>query len=216
MGRKKRKRFAELSAFPNVFQNPEDMKGKWKKVYFKNNYPITLELACGKGEYTICLAKRFPQRNFVGVDIKGDRLWIGARTALEQKLKNVAFLRIHIEHLADFFDENEVEEIWITFPDPFPRKSKANKRLTSPRFLNVYRQILSPGGLIHLKTDETTLYNYTLETLKAEGGTLHKKIEALNHNVVNDELLKIRTTYERKHLEKGRTIRYVCFSLNND
>ncbi|MFQ6113362.1 MAG: tRNA (guanosine(46)-N7)-methyltransferase TrmB, partial [bacterium] len=181
----------------------------------KNEHPITLELACGKGEYTVCLVQKFPQRNFIGVDIKGARLWKGAKAALEQNLKNVAFLRIRIEEVTDFFTKNEVDEIWITFPDPYPKKSKANKRLSSPRFLNLYREILRTDGLIHLKTDDADLFNYTLETINAERCIIHEKIEDLNNHSTNDELLGIKTTYEQKYLEAGRTIRYLSFSLNN-
>src|SRR5574341_2560269 len=166
---KKLQRFAELSTFSNTFQNPAGMKGNWNKLYFKNDHPIILELACGKGEYTLELAKRFSGRNFIGVDLKGARLWRGAKTALEQNLTNVAFLRIPIEKITEYFAQNDVEEIWITFPDPFPRKGKAKKRLTSPRFLNLYRQILRPWGLVHLKTDDLNLFEYTREILKGEG-----------------------------------------------
>jgi tRNA (guanine-N7-)-methyltransferase len=215
VGRKKLIRFAELTTFPNVFQNQVDLKGHWNKTYFKNDYPITLELACGRGEYTIFLARRFPQRNFIGVDIKGDRLWDGAKKAIALNLTNVAFLRIDIERLVDFFDQSEVNEIWITFPDPYPKMSKANKRLTSPRFLNVYRKILKDGGWIHLKTDDANLFNYTLETLPAEGCVIHHIIEDLNNNSIDNELLTIKTTYERKYLEAGQAIKYLSFSLNN-
>lgn len=214
MSRKKLHRFAELNTFPNIFQNFVDIKGKWNADFFKNNNPITLELACGKGEYSIALAQRFPQRNFIGVDIKGARLWKGAKIALEQSLRNVAFLRIQIENITDFFDKNEVDEIWIIFPDTFPKKSKANKRLTAPRFLNKYKQIIRAGGLIHLKTDEQNLFEYTLETLKAENGKIHEAKEDLYRSPIDEDLLIIKTTYERKHLEAGKTIKYVRFKVN--
>ena len=210
---KKLQRFADLSTFPNTFQNPAGMKGRWNQLYFKNNNPITLELACGKGEYTLELARRFPDRNFIGVDLKGARIWRGAKTALEEKLTNVAFLRIPIEKLAEHFATGEVEEIWIPFPDPFPRKGKAKKRLTSPRFLNIYREILKPGGLVHLKTDDKDLFLYTLETLNQEGLTVLKVIENLYNGKIYDDLLTIKTTYERKHLEGGKTIRYLKFNI---
>jgi len=210
---KKLQRFAELATFPNVFQNPAGMKGHWNKLYFKNDHLITLELACGKGEYTLELAKRFPYQNFIGIDIKGARLWRGAKTALEQNLNNVAFLRIPIEKITEYFAQNEIEEIWITFPDPFPRKGKAKKRLTSPRFLNLYRQILRPGGLVHLKTDDMNLFDYTLETLNQERLAVVEVVDSLYNGRIYDEILTIMTTYERKHLQAGRTIRYLRFRI---
>src|SRR5690606_8800024 len=151
MGQKKLVRFAEIKTFPNVLQFPEKMKGNWSK-HFKNDNPVTLELACGKGEYAIGLATMFPQKNFIGIDIKGNRLWVGAKKALQFALNNVAFLRIQIDKISDYFDKNEVDEIWITFPDPQLRYSKMKKRLTHPQFLRSYQQILKPGGKINLKT----------------------------------------------------------------
>lgn len=210
---KKLQRFAELSTFSNTFQNPAGMKGNWNKLYFKNDHPIILELACGKGEYTLELARRFSGRNFIGVDLKGARLWRGAKTALEQNLTNVAFLRIPIEKITEYFAQNEVEEIWITFPDPFPRKGKAKKRLTSPRFLNLYRQILRPGGLVHLKTDDLNLFEYTREILKGEGYSPRMVIENLYNGQSPGELLSIKTTYELKHLRAGKTIKYLLFTM---
>ena len=210
---KKLQRFAELSAFPNTFQNPAGMKGNWNKLYFKNDHPMTLELACGKGEYALELARRFPDRNFIGIDIKGARLWRGAKTALEENLANVAFLRIPIEKITEHFASNEIEEIWITFPDPFPRKGKARKRLTSPRFLNLYRQILQPDGLVHLKTDDRNLFEYTKEILRREGCDLQMAIENLYNGQNPDDLLTIKTTYELKHLQAGKTIKYLSFNM---
>lgn len=210
---KKLQRFAELATFPNAFQNPIGMKGKWGASYFRNPNPITLELACGKGEYTIALAQRFPERNFIGIDIKGARLWRGAKTALELNLTNAAFLRMPIERTAEFFAEDEVAEIWIPFPDPYPRQSKTKKRLTSPRFLNLYRSILREGGMIHLKTDDGNLFDYTLQMLKAEQCPVLAKIEDLYRAPVENGLLTIKTTYELRHLAVGRTIKYLCFSL---
>jgi len=210
---KKLQRFAELATFPNVFQNPAGMKENWNRLYFKNDHPITLELACGKGEYTLELARRFPGRNFIGIDIKGARIWRGARTALEQNLTNVAFLRIPIEKITEYFAQNEIEEIWITFPDPFPRKGKAKKRLTSPRFLNLYRQILRPGGLVHLKTDDLNLFDYTREILNVERCSPKMVIENLYNGKSLGELLSIKTTYELKHLQAGKAIKYLSFSM---
>ena len=175
MGRRaKLEKFAEVLSFANVYENytPKDpklvgkdgaitdLKGKWAKNHFGNNAPIVLELACGKGDYAIGMAKMYPGKNFIGVDIKGNRIWRGAKTALEQDLKNVAFLRTRIEQIEYFFDAHEVSEIWITFPDPFERKSKANRRLTSPNFLKKFKQILDPKGLVHLKTDADRTYKY--------------------------------------------------------
>ena len=175
MSKGKLERFAELKTFNNVFEYPdypEDkpffLKGKWSSGYFKNDNPITLELACGKGEYTIALAKKYPDRNFIGIDIKGARIWKGAKMALGEGLANVAFLRIFIDWLHNYFDKEEIDQIWITFPDPYPKKSKKNKRLTSSKFLNLYRNILKKGGQIHLKTDSDLLYQFSLEMIKAE------------------------------------------------
>ncbi|OGC76706.1 MAG: tRNA (guanosine(46)-N7)-methyltransferase TrmB [candidate division Zixibacteria bacterium RBG_16_50_21] len=210
---KKLQRFAELSTFPNAFQHWVDLKGKWNSDYFKNPNPITLELACGKAEYTIALAQEYPNRNFIGVDLKGARLWRGAKTALEQNLNNTAFLRTPIERIDEFFSIGEVAEMWIPFPDPFPRKGKAKKRLTSPRFLNLYRAILRRGGLIHLKTDDEGLFNYTLETLKSENCCTRQIIPDLYGLPEPDVLLITQTAYERKHLQSGKKIKYLCFSL---
>ncbi len=210
---KKLQRFAELAAFPNTFQNPTDIKGKWNSRYFKNHNPITLELACGKGEYTLALAQKFPDRNFIGVDLKGARLWKGAKTAIEEGLANVAFLRAPIERIAEYFDRDEISEIWIPFPDPYPRPGKAKKRLTSPRFLSLYRNILRPGSLIHLKTDDENLFDYTLQILKVEQCPVLAKIEDLYRAPVEKGLLTVKTTYELRHLAAGRTIKYLCFSL---
>src|SRR5688500_13990868 len=151
MGQKKLARFEELGSFKNVLQFPKDMAGKWKD-FFGNNNPITLELACGKGEYTLGLAQLYPERNFIGIDLKGNRIWVGARKALNEELTNVAFLRTQIDHINSYFSAGEVSGIWITFPDPQLRVSKAKKRLTHPKFLRLYQQFLAPGGLIHLKT----------------------------------------------------------------
>ncbi|MDE3143818.1 MAG: tRNA (guanosine(46)-N7)-methyltransferase TrmB, partial [Bacteroidota bacterium] len=156
MGHKKLIRFEAIKSFANVLEHPQWMKGKWDE-YFKNNHPITLELACGKGEYAVGLGKLFPERNFIGVDIKGNRIWRGAKIALDAGLHNVAFVRTIIDQIPDYFGKDEVSEIWITFPDPQLRLAKAKKRLTHPKFLRLYQQILIPGGLINLKTDSPDL-----------------------------------------------------------
>jgi tRNA (guanine-N7-)-methyltransferase len=213
MSKKKLSRFAELTTFPNVFQSLVDIRGKWCSDYFHNDNPIVLELACGRGEYTVALAKRFSEKNFIGIDIKGARLWRGAKEALESKQANVAFLRIPIETMTNWFAPAEIAEIWITFPDPFLREGKARKRLTSPRFLSLYRQVLKPGGVIHLKTDEPNLFAYTQEIVALEKGLIHEAIDDLYHGDKISDVLTIQTYYERMHLEVGRTIRYLRFSF---
>jgi tRNA (guanine-N7-)-methyltransferase len=160
MGQKKLIRFEAIKGYENVFEYPVNAKGTWK-AFFKNDNPITLELACGKGEYAVGLGKMHPNRNYIGIDIKGNRIWRGATNALEQGLKNVAFIRSLIDKVPDYFNPQEIDEIWITFPDPQLRGSKAKKRLTHPKFLRLYQQILKPGGIIHLKTDSPDLYQYT-------------------------------------------------------
>lgn len=213
MVKKKLMRFAEMANFPNVIQMTTHLRGLWHRDYFHNDNPITLELACGKGDYSVGLARLFPDRNFIGVDIKGARLWTGAKTALNEKLTNTAFVRLPIEQIAECFGPGEVEEIWITFPDPFIREGKAKKRLTSPRFVNLYRQILKPGGIIHLKTDEPNLFAFTQEVVAAEGLQLLRKIDNLYANPIDDPVLAIQTTYEKRHLSEGRIIRYLAFSM---
>jgi len=226
--RNKLQKFAELLTFPNVYENfdpkhpeligkgglPVSMKGQWAATHFKNDHPITLELACGRGEYTLGLARQYPDRNFIGVDIKGARIWKGAKTALEEKLTNAAFLRTRIEQIALFFAPEEISEIWITFPDPFLKKGKANRRLTAPPFLATYRKILRKDGVIHLKTDSPQLYAFTLEVLAAE-----ENIHLLYHD---DDIyatplpmteLELKTYYEAMHLEDGRKIKYIRFKF---
>lgn len=188
------------------------MRGRWLANYFQNDNPITLELACGKGEYTLELARRFANRNFVGVDIKGTRLWRGAKQALEQNLINAAFLRIKIDDIADYFGEGEVDEIWLTFPDPYPKSTRGNNRLTSPKYLESYRRVLKRGGLIHLKTDSSILYSYTLDVLQS-AGLVHTAVEDLYSQDDGDEILAIQTTYERRFLANGVAIKFVKFSL---
>jgi tRNA (guanine-N7-)-methyltransferase len=174
MGKDKLRRFAEIATFANVKQLEEGkvLKGHWANSQFCNNNPVILELACGKGEYTVNLAKLFPDKNFIGIDYKGNRIWRGAKTAIEEEITNVAFLRIQIENLLDYFSDNEVSEIWITFPDPQPQVSREKKRLTSPRFLEKYKSILVPDGIIHLKTDNDQLHDYTLEKISEFSLTL--------------------------------------------
>ena len=189
------------------------LKGKWGVDFFKNDNPIVVELACGKGEYTVNLAQMFPEKNFIGVDYKGNRIWRGAKTAIEEGVKNVAFLRIQIENLIEYFTDNEVDEIWITFPDPQPQLSREKKRLTSDRFLNMYRQILRPGGYINLKTDNDGFYNFTVEQVAKLELTTHVKTEDLYHSEFADEVLSIKTYYEKKYLLHNKNINYIKFSF---
>jgi tRNA (guanine-N7-)-methyltransferase len=216
MAKNKLKKYAEIRTFANTFSDPAPFKGKWHELYFKNNNGITVELACGKGEYTVSLARKYPNRNFIGVDIKGVRLWRGAKTALEENLNNVAFLRIPIETIENVFAKNEVEEIWIPFPDPFSKRSKENRRLTSGKFIEVYRKILTNTGLIHFKTDDPDFFQFTLEVLKQEKCTIHKVIANLHDNNVKDDEIMLKTTYEEKHLSAGKKIHYLCFSLTGE
>ena len=213
MPRKKLKRFAQLGSFPNLHLPGEAHDPHWFRHHFPREAPLTLELACGWGEYAIALARRSPQRNFVGVDAKGERLWKAAKTALELGLTNVVFLKTDIEYLAERFPPRSVEEIWLTFPDPHPKRKKAKHRLTSPRFLPIYKALLQPGGKVHLKTDDEGLFRYTQETVPREGGRVlvaHADLYALAEI---DELLRVQTKYERRHLAEGRTIKYLCFVL---
>jgi tRNA (guanine-N7-)-methyltransferase len=227
--RNKLQKFAELLTFPNVYENfdpqkpqltgingePVDRKGQWAKAHFGNEQPITLELACGRGEYTLDLAAAYPDRNFIGVDVKGARIWKGASIALERKLDNAAFLRTRIEEIAYFFAPGEIAEIWITFPDPFLRKSKANRRLTAARFLKEYKKILAPDGVLHLKTDEPNLYEFTLESLaEFPGATILYQDDDIYSKPLALPELETKTYYERMHLAEGKTIKYVRWRLD--
>ena len=230
----KLQRFAELETLTNVYQarageqyphiwddfyltgigeERVELKGQWGSKHFKNDNPIVLELACGKGEYTRHLAAAYPGKNFIGVDIKGNRIWRGAVEALRNEQENVAFLRTQIEHLTNYFAKGEVSEIWITFPDPFLRLSKAQKRLTSSRFLAIYRQVMNEGSIVHLKTDDPTLYEFTLETLAEEKITpLYTDFDIYSKPLPYPEL-EWKTYYEGLHLADGRKIKYTRFSL---
>ncbi|MEP7373776.1 MAG: tRNA (guanosine(46)-N7)-methyltransferase TrmB [Chitinophagaceae bacterium] len=212
MGQKKLIRFEELKTFPNVLQYPDGMSGNWK-MFFKNNNPIILELACGKGEYAVGLARLYPERNFIGIDLKGNRIWVGAKKALEQNLTNAAFLRTQIDQVSDYFYPGETEAIWITFPDPQPRRSKAKKRLTHPKFLRLYQQFLIPGGLIHLKTDSPDLYKFTKMVIELYNCTLHKDHDNVYKETGITEDLRIKTHYESLDIAGSNRIHYLCFSL---
>jgi len=215
VGKDKLRKFAEIDTFPNVYQLDEGkaLKGKWAEEHFKNNNPVVLELACGKGEYSVGLAKLFPGKNFIGVDLKGNRIWRGARTGMDEGIPNLAFLRIQIEDIVDYFGENEIDEIWITFPDPQPQESREKKRLTYPGFLNKYKAFLKPGGNVNLKTDNDGLYAYTVEKVAELGLVCHKKTEQLYASEFADSVLSIKTHYERIYLKHDKNINYIQFSL---
>ena len=225
MSKNKLKKFAEMETFHNVFQcgarevidgSPvAAMRGKWHDEYFKNNNPIVLELGCGRGEYTVGLASRYPEKNYIGIDIKGARMWAGAKQAELSGMKNVAFLRTNIEMLTHFFAPNEVAEIWITFPDP--QMKKATKRLTSTYFMQRYAQLLQPNGLIHLKTDSPFLYTYTQAMVKENGYPLLVDTSDLYGEGVKveeaDEARALQTHYEHQWLDRGLTIKYLRWQL---
>jgi tRNA (guanine-N7-)-methyltransferase len=215
MGKDKLRRFAEIDTFSNVLQLDagKPYKGKWAKEFFKNDMPVVLELACGKGEYTVNMGQLFPQKNFIGIDYKGNRIWRGAKTALEDGVSNVGFLRIQIESMLDYFGAKEVDEIWITFPDPQPQLSREKKRLTSPRFLEIYKHILKPGGAVNLKTDNDNFYAYTAEKITEHKLELLIKTEDLYHSEYADEVLSIKTYYEKKYLQDNKNINYLKFSF---
>ncbi len=213
MGQKKLIRFEAIKAFPNVMEYPENMKGNWH-IYFKNNNPITLELACGKGEYTTGLASMYSDRNFIGIDIKGNRIWRGAKTAIDEGLHNVAFLRTEIDKITDYFAADEIAEIWITFPDPQLRMSKAKKRLTHPKFLRLYQQFLQANGIVHLKTDSPVLYQFTKTIIDLY--TLECEVDfddAYRQTTISKELA-IQTHYEKLDIANSNKIHYLQFKVN--
>lgn len=225
MSKGKLEKFAELKDFENTIEIPEGhiieehpLKGNWTKEHFKNDNPIVLELGCGKGEYTVNLAKAHPLKNFIGVDIKGNRIWHGAKAAIDAGLNNVAFIRIRIDHITKVFDANEVSEIWVTFPDPQPQQKREKKRLTSMNFLEKYRPMLQKDAIIHLKTDNYPLYEYTLEEVVKPNNlrlidataNLYGETDKVS---IDKETLGIKTFYERMFLEKGMNICYLSFRL---
>ena len=221
IGKNKLKKFREIETLECVFQYPFGvlrqtgfpLRGRWHEGYFHNDGPIVLELGCGKGEYTVGLARRYPGKNFIGIDIKGARMWTGACQARDEKLANVAFVRTNIELLAEFFAPGEVSEIWITFPDP--QMKKVRKRLTSTIFLNLYRTVLKPGGMVRLKTDSPFLYTYTRLMARLNGIIPETDTDDLYHSGVADEILQIRTFYEQQWLDRGLTIKYISFPLDH-
>jgi tRNA (guanine-N7-)-methyltransferase len=219
----KLEKFADFDQFPNCFSlhfqelsNPFPMKGKWRPDCFGNEHPIVLELGCGRGEYTVGLAQGHPDKNFIGIDVKGARMWTGAKQALDLHLKNAAFLRTRIDFLEHCFSRNEVEEIWLTFPDPQPQKSRERKRLVNPRFLDIYRKVLRPGGILHLKTDSPDLFEYAGSVIQAQGLEIIHRFDDLYRQCPGElsELTGIKTWYERLFSGKGETIRYISFRLS--
>ena len=221
MGKDKLKRFAAIKTFANVFEpvmgEPFAPKGNWRASVFQNNNPIILELGCGKGEYAVGMGSQFPDRNFIGVDLKGNRIYIGAKEALETNLSNVAFLRTRIDFILDYFEEGEVDEIWLTFSDPQPQK--ARKRLSSPIFTARYQKILKPGGIIHMKTDSDVLFDYTLEQIEEHGHQMLECYPNLYANLPEDldaqtkEIFHIKTYYEEFFSKRGHIIKYCKFRL---
>lgn len=221
MAKNKLSKFADMATYPNVFQYTFNtlqtetfpLKGKWNS-HFGNSNPIVLELGCGKGEYTVGLARLFSEKNFIGIDIKGARMWTGATEALNENLANAAFLRTHIELISHFFAENEVSEIWITFPDP--QMSKTNKRLTSTRFMETYSRILKPGGIIHLKTDSNFLFTYTRAMVQENNLDVLFDTDDLYNSGLEDNILQIQTFYEQQWRSRGLNIKYIKLSIPKD
>jgi tRNA (guanine-N7-)-methyltransferase len=224
LGKKKISRFRELGTFDRVFQPPFEeifrhdyrLKGKWSREVFENDHPLVLELGCGKGEYTVGLARRYPERNFIGIDIKGARIWRGALTAQQEKMNNVAFLRTRIDFIRSFFTAGEVDELWITFPDPQEKLRRRKKRLTGALFMNMYRDILKDSGIIHLKTDNEKLYHYTLALARVNRLPVERSTSDLYRENWNDETVGIQTYYESRFLTEGARICYLKFRLPVD
>ena len=227
MGKNKLAHFAEIKSMRHVFEPPIEegiagsspLQGSWSS-FFGNKNPITLELGCGKGEYTVGMAQMYPDRNFIGIDIKGARIWRGAKTIDEEKMGNAAFLRMRIEFIASFFEKDEVEELWLTFSDPQLKDKREKHRLTHPRFLDIYRKFMLPGGWIHMKTDSRFLADYTLEVLKEEG--IEADLVAFdlygsdweNLSEADKKHMELKTFYEQKFLDKGIAINNIRFQLN--
>jgi len=221
VSKKKLIRFAENTTFSHLFQLSYEelskgfpLKGKWNEDFFQNSHPITLELGCGKGEYTVFLSKKYPEKNFIGIDIKGARLWRGCKTVEEEGIKNVAFIRSRVQLMSYFFSSEEISEIWITFPDPQPRRKKEPKRLTSPEFLDLYRTILKPGSIIHLKTDNQGLYLFTKEVIRKGGHELVYDNDDIYGSGYEGDASAIRTFYEQMFLDEGIPIKYLQFRLS--
>ncbi len=221
MGKGKLEKFAEMEQFPHVFQFPFaklktdgfPLRGDWNTTFFQNNNPIIIELGCGKGEYTVELAKKFPDKNFIGVDIKGSRMWKGARDSYDAGMKNVAFIRTNIEIIDHFFAANEVDEVWLTFPDP--QMKKVRKRLTATNFIALYLRFLKPDGIVNLKTDSHFQFTYTHEMVKANGFKIVDQEDNVHQNRADDAVMQIRTYYESQWIERGLTIKYIAFCPEN-
>jgi len=221
MGKNKLQKFADLREFTNVYEfaTLEDslqeceLKGHWGEKVFGNNHPIVLELGCGKGEYTVGLARKYTDKNFIGIDIKGARMWTGAKQAIEENISNAAFLRTHIEFIEAFFGPEEISEIWLTFPDP--QMKKVTKRLTSSGFLSLYGRILRENGLIHLKTDSQFMFTYTTELVRLNDFPIIFQTDNLYHSGLNDDILSIKTYYEQQWLSRGIDIKYIKFNFVN-
>ncbi len=221
MGKDKLRRFREnltfdcfvQPEFDTIFRTDHPLKGHWGRDFFRNDRPIVVELGCGKGEYTVALAERDPSRNFIGIDIKGARMWRGAKTATERKMSNVGFLRTRIEFLGALFAEGEVSEIWITFPDPQLKSRRAKKRLTAPGYLALYARMLRPDGPIHLKTDSKHLYGYTAEAIRRYGLRCEASDPDIYGSGAADDVLSVKTAYEERFLGMGLPITYTRFSL---
>jgi tRNA (guanine-N7-)-methyltransferase len=219
MAKNKLKRFADLEGMQRVYQpgtaysdRDYHLKGKWGSEVFGNTRPIVLELGCGKGEYTVGLSRMFPNQNFIGIDRKGARIWRGAKTINEDQVMNAAFMRAQIQHLGSIFEPQEISSIWITFPDPQPQKTREKSRMTAPRFLDMYRKLLVPGGRVHLKTDSLPLYEYSVECANAAGATIHVSTSDLYATLDADPVLDIKTTYEKRFLAEGLKICYLSIS----
>ena len=220
MPKRKLRQYADLNTFSNVIQPAYDqiqdgheLRGKWAKEYFNNSHPIVLELGCGKGEYTVNLAEKYPKKNFIGIDRKGARIWTGSKYALENNLSNVAFLRLDIKSLHLLFDGGEIDEIWITFPDPLPKKSQIKKRLTNSKFLKRYMRVLKQGGCIHLKTDNLPFFQYSVEVIVEQNYTILEQTKDLYQTEGLEEVSAVQTFYEKKFLAEGLPITYLKFSL---
>lgn len=218
--KRKLERFKIIEERQNVIEPSKPLyqliRGQWRRDYFRNENPITVELACGRGEYTVGLARMFPEKNYIGVDIKGERIWKGSTIALEEKLGNAAFLRAQILGIESFFGREEIDEIWLTFPDPRPRKRDIKRRLTSPRFLAMYKNLLRPGSFVRLKTDNTILYEYTLEEINSRNDVTDVKFtNDLYASDLRAECFDIKTRYEQEFAAKGETIKYLRFRFKH-
>ena len=223
MAKRKLERFAENATFMHFFQPGWDdlqagfpLKGRWNSDFFKRTSPIIVEMGCGKGEYTVSLAEMYPEHSFIGIDKKGARMWRGAKTAKENSLLNVAFVRVRAENITDIFTDDEIDEIWITFPEPQPNSPNARKRFTSPQFLDKYHKILKKDGIIHLKTDNDFFFEYSLDVIRESGHTLvfsTTDLYSISSNPIVKDVIPVQTHYEKIWLEQGLKIKYLRFTL---